>query len=77
MRQEHVVIGNRDNSMRCMHCGDSYEMEMPVALDVFVKKATAFVNMHRDCPPRGTPVLTDVDTVEPETASAPRLVAGG
>ena len=43
----HVVM--QDNGFRCLHCGDSYTMTMPVDIAVFTAAAQAYRSAHQKC----------------------------
>lgn len=52
---EHVVAhdGSRKPfGFECLHCGESFAVTMPTAVDVFASMGRAFVGKHRDCPPK-------------------------
>lgn len=46
---DHVVF-TFQNEVKCQACGQAYEWNMPVPVDVVVAGCQAFARRHRQCP---------------------------
>lgn len=48
----HVVVDFKEGgAFLCQHCGESYLMNMPCSVDVWVAASRAFELLHLECPP--------------------------
>ena len=61
---DHVVTNANTQSHECLHCGAFLTMTFPASVDEFVASTKAFVERHRDCPPRGSDRALAADIVE-------------
>ena len=46
---DHVVSSCNGLVMQCLHCCQSYEFRMPIAVGVWVAMSKAFYRLHKDC----------------------------
>jgi len=48
---DHVVISNEQGGhlLRCLHCDDTYLVNLPINLDMFLAMMKVYVRNHRRC----------------------------
>lgn len=47
MRADHIVLDG--DECKCIHCGASYRINMPVPVSIFEAIAKEFIKLHRHC----------------------------
>lgn len=46
---DHIVMVRNTHTLKCLHCGVTYEMAMPCPAEIFVAILDAFIESHKDC----------------------------
>lgn len=47
-----IVVSNGGSQGKCLRCGDQFNLQLPVLLEVWVAAADAFVKAHSRCMPK-------------------------
>ena len=50
MNLDHLIIDlNDDGKWKCLHCGESYKMNLPAPIKMVQVAQECFLEMHKDC----------------------------
>jgi hypothetical protein len=54
---KHCVIEDKGSTLKCLNCGKSQAVELPMELQEYANLTLAFVRLHKPCK-AGAPALT-------------------
>jgi len=49
--RDHIVLDIKTNEMVCHHCGERYQIKMPIGLGRMANLIEGFMLMHEHCKP--------------------------
>ena len=49
LNTDHVVLEKCTNACLCTHCGQRYQINMPVPISIMTAIIDAFIDSHREC----------------------------
>lgn len=51
MNTDHIVMSAKENKIRCRHCGDAQQLQLPIPVYLMAALADAYIKRHAECEP--------------------------